>query len=157
VRVLERTNARTLSPQMLSEDSLSGDRPGASGALPDLATIDVSFISLEKVLGAVLGCLSGDYDVLALIKPQFEVGRARLGKGGVVRVAEDRRSALVAVGRAALGQGAQVLGYHSSGLPGPKGNRETFIWLAPPSRVQAQVDGESSEERLERMARVVEP
>ena len=103
-------------------------------APPDLATIDVSFISLSKVLGAVLGCLGAGYDVLALVKPQFELGRGRVGKGGVVRDAGDRREALVGVGEAALELGAAVLGYHSSGLPGPKGNRETFIWLADPAR-----------------------
>ncbi len=157
VQVLERTNARTLSPQMLPAGSALGDLPDGPGALPDLATIDVSFISLEKVLGAVLGCLSGDYDVLALVKPQFEVGRGRLGKGGVVRSGEDRRDALVAVGRAALGQGARVLGYHSSGLPGPKGNLETFIWLAAPTRAGVDGEGGPPEERLERMARAVEP
>ena len=80
------------------------------------------------------------YDVLALVKPQFEVGRGRVGKGGVVRDAGDRREALVAVGEAALALGARVLGYHSSGLPGPKGNRETFIWL---DRARARGDAES--------------
>jgi len=157
VQVLERTNARTLSPEMLPADSASGALPAGADALPDLATIDVSFISLQKVLGAVLGCLSGDYDVLALVKPQFELGRGRLGKGGVVRSAEDRRETLLSVGRAALERGAAVLGYHSSGLPGPKGNRETFIWLASPARALESVAGESPEQALERMARVVEP
>ena len=81
----------------------------------------------------MLGCLGEGYDVLALVKPQFEVGRGRVGKGGVVRDAEDRRAALVAAGEAALALGAAVLGYHSSGLPGPKGNRETFLWLTDPA------------------------
>ena len=102
---------------------------------PDLATIDVSFISLAKVLPAVLGCLAERYDVLALVKPQFEVGRALASKGrGVIRDPADRRGALVGVGEAALGLGASVLGYHSSGLTGPKGNKETFVWLAEPGR-----------------------
>jgi 23S rRNA (cytidine1920-2'-O)/16S rRNA (cytidine1409-2'-O)-methyltransferase len=141
VRVLERTNARTLTPAMLQ------------APLPDVATIDVSFISLAKVLGPVLGCLAGGYDVLALVKPQFEVGRARVGKGGVVRDASHRREALVAVGEAALECGAAVLGFHSSGLPGPKGNRETFIWLADPARARGAPDTAE----LEKMAREVEP
>jgi 23S rRNA (cytidine1920-2'-O)/16S rRNA (cytidine1409-2'-O)-methyltransferase len=147
VTVLERTNARALTPQMLpAEDS-------AAGALPNLATIDVSFISLAKVLGAVLGCLASGYDVLALVKPQFELGRGRVGKGGVVRGSDDRREALLGVGKAALSLGAAVLGYHSSGLPGPKGNRETFIWLADPARgLGTREAGE-----LEAMAREVEP
>ena len=103
----------------------------------------MSFISLAKVLGPVLGCLARGYDVLALVKPQFEVGRARVGKGGVVRDADHRREALVAVGEAALECGAAVLGYHSSGLPGPKGNRETFIWLSDPARVTGAPDRRS--------------
>ena len=121
VTVMERTNARMLTPSML---------PHA----PDLAVIDVSFISLAKVLGAVLGCLAPGYDALAMIKPQFEVGRGNVGKGGVVRDAGARRDALIGVGEAALGLGAAVLGYYSSGLPGPKGNQETFVWLAESGR-----------------------
>jgi 23S rRNA (cytidine1920-2'-O)/16S rRNA (cytidine1409-2'-O)-methyltransferase len=141
VTVLERTNARALTPEMLPYT-------------PDLATIDVSFISLEKVLPAVLGCLTGSHDVLAMVKPQFEVGRALASKGrGVVRNPDDRRGALVSVGRAALGLGASVLGYHYSGLPGPKGNRETFVWLAETGRGGGAQDGKE----LEAMAREIEP
>ncbi len=148
VRVLERTNARALTPEMLSDASA-----GADGASPDLATIDVSFISLTIVLPAVLECLADSYEVLAMVKPQFEVGRVRVGKGGVVRDAGDRRDALLSVGRAALGLGTSVLGYHSSGLPGPKGNRETFIRLAEPDRPGAAADVEE----LTELARRVEP
>jgi 23S rRNA (cytidine1920-2'-O)/16S rRNA (cytidine1409-2'-O)-methyltransferase len=137
VRVMERTNARSLTPQMLPSPLLK------DGGLPDLATIDVSFISLAKVLGAVLGCLASRYDVLALIKPQFEVGRGQVGKGGVVREAEDRRATLVAVGEEAIALDATVLGYYSSGLPGPKGNLETFIWLAEGGRASGQSAGRS--------------
>ena len=146
VSVLERTNARALTPSML---------PGAGGAEepPDLATVDVSFISLAKVLGAVLACLAPSFDALALVKPQFEVGRGQVGKGGVVRDADLRRAALVAVGEAALELGAEVRGYHSSGLPGPKGNRETFIWLAG----EGSGGGARSSEELEALAREVEP
>ncbi|HEX3909505.1 MAG TPA: TlyA family RNA methyltransferase [Solirubrobacteraceae bacterium] len=149
VTVLERTNARALTPAML---------PYA----PDLAVMDVSFISLEKVLGAILACMAPGYEVLALVKPQFEVGRERVGKGGVVRDAEVRRSALVAVGAAAVELGAAVRSYHSSGLPGPKGNRETFVWLADPSGAEdAGVSGvpaaEGRTRELERLAREVEP
>ena len=78
----------------------------------------------------MLACTAERFDALAMVKPQFEVGRDRVGKGGVVRGAGDRRAALVAVARAAQGLGAAVLGFASSGLPGPKGNRETFVWLA---------------------------
>lgn len=140
VSVLERTNARGLTGAMLPYT-------------PDLASIDVVFISLAKVLPAVLGCMAETYDVLAMVKPQFEVGRARVGKGGVVRDPSDRRDALVQVGRAALGLGASVLGYYSSGLAGPKGNKETFVWLAESGRVGC---AENSED-VEQMARRVEP
>jgi 23S rRNA (cytidine1920-2'-O)/16S rRNA (cytidine1409-2'-O)-methyltransferase len=151
VSVMERTNARALTPELLSP-------PAGHGALPDLCTIDVSFISLEKVLGAVLGCMAERYDVLALIKPQFEVGRERVGKGGVVRDADDRRAALMSVGEAARELGAEVLGYYSSGLPGPKGNKETFVWLAEPGRAgQSSIGGAKGTEDIERMAREVEP
>ena len=122
VTVLERTNARAITP---------ADLP----YVPDLVVIDVSFISLAKVLPAVLACVAPQrHDILAMVKPQFEVGRARVGKGGVVRDAVQRRSALVAVGAAAQAMGVSVLGYASSGLPGPKGNRESFVWLAEPAR-----------------------
>jgi 23S rRNA (cytidine1920-2'-O)/16S rRNA (cytidine1409-2'-O)-methyltransferase len=121
VTVIERTNARTLR---------GGDLPYA----PDLIVVDVSFISLTKVLPAVLGCASERYDCLALIKPQFEVGREQVGRGGVVRDAGLRRAALLEVGRATKRLGAAALGFASSGLPGPKGNRETFIWLAEGER-----------------------
>jgi 23S rRNA (cytidine1920-2'-O)/16S rRNA (cytidine1409-2'-O)-methyltransferase len=147
VSVLERTNARTLTPAMLPRPA------GVSLDLPDLATVDLSFISLKRVLGAVIGCLGPTHDVLALIKPQFEVGRGRVGKGGVVRSAEERRAALMAVGEAALALGVTVRGYHSSGLPGPKGNRETFVWLAD----AAAAGGAGSLHELELMAREVEP
>jgi 23S rRNA (cytidine1920-2'-O)/16S rRNA (cytidine1409-2'-O)-methyltransferase len=141
VTVMERTNARYLTP-----DSL----PYA----PDLATIDVSFISLALILPAVRSCLAQPYDVLALIKPQFEVGRELASKGrGVIRDPGDRRDALLAVGRVARALGASVLGYHYSGLPGPKGNRETFIHLAETGRA----GGAGGEDELERMALTAEP
>jgi 23S rRNA (cytidine1920-2'-O)/16S rRNA (cytidine1409-2'-O)-methyltransferase len=147
VTVLERTNARTLTPAMLSAASDGRE------TLPDLAVIDMSFISLAKVLGAIVGCLAERYDILALVKPQFELGRGRVGKGGVVRDAAERREALIGVGESALQLGAAVIGYHSSGLPGPKGNRETFVWLTDPAAARGSVDPTE----VERLAREVEP
>jgi 23S rRNA (cytidine1920-2'-O)/16S rRNA (cytidine1409-2'-O)-methyltransferase len=147
VHVLERTNARSLAPELLS----AVRDPGAPA--PDLATVDVSFISLSTVLGAVLGCLAGGYDVLALVKPQFEVGRGSVGKGGVVRDPDLRRAALVAVGECALRLGSAVIAYHSSGLPGPKGNLETFVWLGDP----ASGRGTREAADLDALARTVEP
>ena len=137
VTVLERVNARALDPAALPYR-------------PDLVVADVSFISLTKVLPAVLACTTGRFDALAMIKPQFEVGRDRIGKGGVVREPALRREALVAVAAAARAAGAAVLGFASSGLPGPAGNRETFAWLAEPDRAGALGD-------LDAAAREVEP
>jgi 23S rRNA (cytidine1920-2'-O)/16S rRNA (cytidine1409-2'-O)-methyltransferase len=89
-----------------------------------------------------------------MVKPQFEVGRALASKGrGVVRDPGDRREALVRVGLTALGLGASVLGYYSSGLAGPKGNKETFVWLAEPGRA----GGAGNVQEIEMMARKVEP
>ena len=147
VLVMERTNARDLAPELLPSS------PSGATGLPDLAALDVSFISLAKVLPAVLSCLGDPFDVLALVKPQFELGRGRVPRGGVVRDPDLRREALVAVGTSAVELGVTVRGYHSSGLPGPKGNRETFIWLVPGDpAVEAQGVAE-----LERLAREVEP
>ena len=116
VEVIERKNARGLAP---------GDLPYE----PDFASIDVSFISLAKVLPAVASCLAPGGEILALVKPQFELGRGR-ARGGVVRSAAERGEALLDVAEAAVRSGLAVKGFASSGLPGPKGNRETFIWCA---------------------------
>jgi 23S rRNA (cytidine1920-2'-O)/16S rRNA (cytidine1409-2'-O)-methyltransferase len=82
----------------------------------------------------VLACAAEHFQCLALVKPQFEAGRQAVGKGGVVRDPAVRRRALIDVGRFAESLGVSVLGYASSGLPGPKGNLETFLWLADGSR-----------------------
>jgi 23S rRNA (cytidine1920-2'-O)/16S rRNA (cytidine1409-2'-O)-methyltransferase len=136
VTVLERHNARALDCSQLPYR-------------PDLVVADVSFISLTKVLPAVLACCAERFDALAMVKPQFEVGRERVGKGGVVREPADRRSALVTVAGAARAAGAAVLGFASSGLPGPKGNRETFVWLAEAARDGAVEDLESAAAEVE--------
>jgi 23S rRNA (cytidine1920-2'-O)/16S rRNA (cytidine1409-2'-O)-methyltransferase len=114
VTVIERLNGREMLPS---------DLPFA----PSLATVDVSFISLTKVLPAVAGCLAPGGEVLAMVKPQFELGRKRVGRG-VVRDVGDRREAILAVAEAARELSLPVRGVASSGLPGPKGNRETFLW-----------------------------
>ena len=114
VSVIERLNARELEP---------GDLP----FVPALATVDVSFISLTKVLPAVSRCLDAGGELLAMVKPQFELGRERVGRG-VVRDPADRREAILAVATAAQELGLPIRGFASSGLPGPKGNRETFVW-----------------------------
>jgi 23S rRNA (cytidine1920-2'-O)/16S rRNA (cytidine1409-2'-O)-methyltransferase len=113
VHVIERLNARELVP---------ADLPFA----PSLATVDVSFISLTKVLPAVAGCLEPGGEILAMVKPQFELGRERVGRG-VVRDLGDRREAIQTVALAARDLGLPIRGFASSHLPGPKGNRETFV------------------------------
>ena len=117
VVVLERTNARALTPDMLPEQ-------------PDLAVVDVSFISLATVLPAVAAVVTPGGAIVALVKPQFEVGRSRVGKGGVVRDDAARADAVAAVRAAAEALGLTVRGEAESVLPGPKGNREVFLWLA---------------------------
>jgi 23S rRNA (cytidine1920-2'-O)/16S rRNA (cytidine1409-2'-O)-methyltransferase len=116
VTVLERTNARALDP---------ADLPHA----PDLVVVDVSFISLTKVLPAVLACATEGFDCLAMVKPQFEVGRERVGRG-VVHDPALRREAIDGVAAAARALGHEIRGEAESGLPGPKGNLETFLWIA---------------------------
>jgi 23S rRNA (cytidine1920-2'-O)/16S rRNA (cytidine1409-2'-O)-methyltransferase len=128
VTVIERANARNMTPEQL---------PYA----PDLIVSDVSFISLTKVLPAVLSCAAPSFDCLAMVKPQFEVGRDKLGSGGVVRKAQDRIEAFMSVARAVRdASGCSVLGFASSGLPGPKGNLESFVWLAEAGRPGALDD-----------------
>ncbi|MEI6447436.1 MAG: TlyA family RNA methyltransferase [Actinomycetes bacterium] len=137
VEVRERTNARSL---------VAGDTPWPV----DLIVCDLSFISLTKVLPALVGVASPGFDLLAMIKPQFEVGREAIGKGGVVRDPALRRSALVSVGEFALSLGVDVCGYASSGLPGPKGNLETFIHIT--DRTPAR-----NLELIEELAATIEP
>lgn len=121
VHVMERTNVRALTPEQLSYE-------------PDLIVADLSFISLCKVLPALVACASTRFDMLAMVKPQFEVGKERIGKGGVVREPAARRDAVTAVAQCAMQLDMSVQGAASSGLPGPAGNRETFLWLAEGTR-----------------------
>lgn len=119
VIVRERVNARDLEPGMLP-------------AVPDLATIDVSFISLALVVPAVARVVAAGADVVALVKPQFEVGRGQVGAGGVVRDPTLRAHAVASVRAAATARGFKVRGEAESVLPGPRGNREVFLWLVAP-------------------------
>ena len=117
VRLLERTNARYLDP---------ADVPEAIG----LATLDVSFISATLLLPRLAEIAPGA-ELLVLVKPQFEVGRERVGKGGVVRDEAERAAAVERVRTAAEALGYTQRGQAESRLPGPKGNREVFLWLGP--------------------------
>jgi 23S rRNA (cytidine1920-2'-O)/16S rRNA (cytidine1409-2'-O)-methyltransferase len=116
VTVLERTNARYLTPERLP-------------FTPSFVTADLSFISLTVALGPVLESLRHGYRGLVLVKPQFEAGRDRVGKGGVVRDPGVQVSVLEAVGAWLAARGAAVLGICDSGHPGPKGNVEYFVYF----------------------------
>lgn len=136
VTVMERVNARSLAPADLEY-------------APDLVVADVSFISLTKLLPAILEVVADRFDALLMVKPQFEVGKGRVGSGGVVRDPALRREAIVTVAQAA--RPAAVLGFASSGLPGPKGNRESFVWIADAGR-----EGALDQAGIERAALEVE-
>ncbi len=114
VVVLERCNIRYLTHEQVPE-------------LVDLVVIDISFISLKKVIPKVLDFLKTGSRLLALIKPQFEVGRGQVGKGGVVRDPRQHRQVVVDLEAFCRGQGLEVEGVAESSLLGPKGNREFFI------------------------------
>ena len=127
VVVMEQTNARALDPRVFDEQ-------------PSLAVIDVSFISLEKVLPAVFGVLAPRSEIVALVKPQFEAGREHVGKGGVVRDPATHRAVVQRLARYAVLRGWHVLGVTASPLRGPKGNREFFLHLAAHGRTAANLE-----------------
>jgi 23S rRNA (cytidine1920-2'-O)/16S rRNA (cytidine1409-2'-O)-methyltransferase len=131
----ERTNLRLLTPDLLY---------GPADPWPDLAVADVSFISLGRVLPALRGLLAGPgAEAVVLVKPQFEVGRERVGKGGVVRDPAAHRDAIAAVIAAAGGVGWGPAGLVASPLTGPAGNHEYLLWLREPAATAAgrRVDG----------------
>jgi 23S rRNA (cytidine1920-2'-O)/16S rRNA (cytidine1409-2'-O)-methyltransferase len=125
VRVHDRTNVRTLTPE-------------AIGGPADLTVADLSFISLRLVLPALAAC-TGD-DLVPMVKPQFEVGKERVGSGGVVRDPALRAGAVLSVAEAAAELDLGVAGMVRSALPGPSGNVEFFLWLR---RGAAPVDREA--------------
>jgi 23S rRNA (cytidine1920-2'-O)/16S rRNA (cytidine1409-2'-O)-methyltransferase len=131
VLVMERLNARYLGDSHLP-------------FRPELITVDVSFISLAMLVPPVVATAAEQFDLLGLVKPQFELGKEKVGKGGVVRDAADRRDAIRKVAEAVEKEGLVVRGLASSGLPGPKGNRETFVWAArggEPVDLEAALEG----------------
>ena len=117
VTVIERKNVRDLDCDELPFE-------------PSFVTADVSFISLAKALPPALECASPEWRALVLVKPQFEAGRADVGKGGVVRDPEVRQRVLDGLSAQVPEWGARLEGVVESGLPGPKGNREFFLYLA---------------------------
>jgi 23S rRNA (cytidine1920-2'-O)/16S rRNA (cytidine1409-2'-O)-methyltransferase len=116
VTVMERTNVRALTPE-------------AIGGPVDLVVADLSFISLATVLPALVSCASADADIVPMVKPQFEVGKDRVGPGGVVSDPGIRADAVLSVARRAAELDWQTVDVTSSPLPGPSGNVEFFLRL----------------------------
>jgi 23S rRNA (cytidine1920-2'-O)/16S rRNA (cytidine1409-2'-O)-methyltransferase len=116
VTVIERKNVRELDCAELPFS-------------PSFVTCDVSFISLGKALPRALDCARQGWRALVLVKPQFEAGRAEVGKGGVVRDPDVQKRVVDEIAAQAPGWGARAEGVADSGLPGPKGNREFFLYL----------------------------
>ncbi len=116
VQVLDRTNVRELTPDVI-------------GGEVDLVVGDLSFISLRLVLDALISVTAGAGDLALMVKPQFEVGKDRVGKGGVVRDPRLRAEAVTAVASAAADRGWGARAVTTSPLPGPAGNVEFFVWL----------------------------
>ena len=127
VVVLERRNIRHLPLEDVSEPV-------------DLITLDLSFISLTLVLPKILEFLRAGGKILALVKPQFEVGKGQVGKGGVVRDAKLQEAAVEKVTRAARSLGLQVSPAYPSPLKGPKGNQEYFLYVNSPSLTAKPID-----------------
>jgi 23S rRNA (cytidine1920-2'-O)/16S rRNA (cytidine1409-2'-O)-methyltransferase len=117
VRVMERVNVRELTPEQIGEPR------------PDLVVGDLSFISLKLVLEPLKGCVAADADFVLMVKPQFEVGKQRVGAGGVVREPGLRADAVAAVAAHALTLGLGTVDVTASPLPGPSGNVEYFLWM----------------------------
>ncbi len=116
VEIHDRTNVRTLNRDVIRDEI-------------DLVVADLSFISLAMVLPALISVSSSETDFLLMVKPQFEVGREKLGAGGVVREPELRRAAVYEVAKSAYELGLGTFGVVASPLPGPSGNVEYFLWL----------------------------
>jgi 23S rRNA (cytidine1920-2'-O)/16S rRNA (cytidine1409-2'-O)-methyltransferase len=137
VRVHDRTNVRELTPETI-------------GGPVDVVVGDLSFISLELVLDALLGVCAPDADLALMVKPQFEVGKDRVGKGGVVRDPALRAEAVTSVADAAARRGWGARAVTTSPLPGPSGNVEFFLWLR---RGPATIDAE----HIHRVVRAAAP
>ena len=118
VVVLDRTNARSLTPAQIGEPC-------------GIASVDISFISATKILPALRSILAPGADVLILVKPQFEVGRSQVGRGGIVKDPSLHRQAMRDVAEAAQGLGYAVRGACASPITGAEGNREFFLHLVP--------------------------
>ncbi|QWZ10196.1 TlyA family RNA methyltransferase [Nocardioides panacis] len=130
VRVHDRTNIREMTPDLVGH--------------VDVVVGDLSFISLDLVLDALVGVTREDGDLALMVKPQFEVGKDKVGKGGVVRDLDLRTSAVVGVATAAARRGWGARAVTTSPLPGPSGNVEFFLWLrkGPATVGESEIDAE---------------
>jgi 23S rRNA (cytidine1920-2'-O)/16S rRNA (cytidine1409-2'-O)-methyltransferase len=133
VIVLERTNVRELTADMI-------------GGTVGLVVADLSFISLATVLPALTACASDDADIVPMVKPQFEVGKDRVGAGGVVSDSRLRVDAVLAVARRAAELQWHTVGVTASPLPGPSGNVEYFLRLR--ARAESPLQGDRLEEAV---------
>ena len=127
VKIFDRVNIRNLTPEQLGERV-------------DLVVADLSFISLKLVIPALISVSKSDTDYLLMVKPQFEVGKDKLGSGGVVREVALRKSAVLEVAKVAYDLGVGCLGVVASPLPGPAGNVEYFLWLKANAPALIEVD-----------------
>jgi len=134
VKILDRVNVRSLTKEQVAEEI-------------DLVVADLSFISLKIVLPALIAVAKDEADFLIMVKPQFEVGKEKLGAGGVVRDAALRKEAVAAVAAAAFSLGLGCLGVVASPLPGPSGNVEYFLWLSKAGQALLEVDLDLAIER----------
>ena len=134
VKILDRVNVRSLTKQQVGQEI-------------DLVVADLSFISLKIVLPALIEVAKEEADFLVMVKPQFEVGKEKLGAGGVVRDAALRKLAVAAVADAAFSLGLGCLGVVASPLPGPSGNVEYFLWLSKAGEPLLEVDLDLAIER----------
>jgi 23S rRNA (cytidine1920-2'-O)/16S rRNA (cytidine1409-2'-O)-methyltransferase len=127
VKIFDRVNIRNLTPEQLGEEV-------------DLVVADLSFISLKLVIPSLISVSKSDADYLLMVKPQFEVGKDKLGSGGVVREIALRKSAVLEVAQVAYDLGIGCLGVVASSLPGPAGNVEYFLWLKANAPAILEVD-----------------
>ncbi len=127
VKILDRVNVRNLTPAQVGDEI-------------DLVVADLSFISLKLVLPALISVAKEDADFLIMVKPQFEVGKEKLGAGGVVRDVHLRKEAVLEVANAAFALTLGTLGVVASPLPGPSGNVEYFLWLRKGAPAILEVD-----------------
>jgi len=127
VRIFDRVNVRNLTLDLLGEEV-------------DLVVADLSFISLKLVIPALISVSKPDANYLLMVKPQFEVGKDKLGSGGVVREIALRKSTVLEVAQIAYDLGVGCLGVVASSLPGPAGNVEYFLWLKANAPAILEVD-----------------